>query len=356
MILRALPALAFTLHAAAAPVEITPPDLRAAQQPQVSIGERGDINVVFGRDGSIYHSVSTDEAGTFRPPVKIGALPELALGMHRGPRLAAAGERLVVSAISHQAGDLLAWTSADGGKTWTGPATVNTVPKSAREGLHALAASGPRVAVAWLDLRGSGTEIWFAISTDGGSTWQPDARLYQSPDGSICQCCAPSLAFGPRGELAAMWRNSLGGARDLYTALSRDGGGIFAPTEKLGVGTWKLDGCPMDGGGIAFPRAGGAPLTVWRRDSTLFQAQPGGREESLGAGRDAVIAATARGPTFAWQAKSGLMLLQPGASARVLDPKGTSASLAASPDGHFAALVWESGEGGSKMLKAELVR
>ena len=65
MILRTLLALACTLHAAAAPVEITPPDLRGAQQPQVAVGARGEINVVFGRDGTICHSVSTDEARTF---------------------------------------------------------------------------------------------------------------------------------------------------------------------------------------------------------------------------------------------------------------------------------------------------
>jgi len=44
-------------------------------------------------------------------------------------------------------------------------------PEAAREGLHALAASGPRVAVAWLDLRGSGTELWAALSENGGATW-----------------------------------------------------------------------------------------------------------------------------------------------------------------------------------------
>ncbi len=350
--------LILSLRAFAVSVEIVPPSLPGALQPQVAVEAKGEIHVVFGqKDGAIYHTLSTDDARTFRAPVKIGALPKLALGMHRGPRIAVAGGRVVVTAISHEGGDLLAWTSADSGVSWKGPAKVNTAPKSAREGLHAMAGSGERVAVAWLDLRNGGTELWGALSKNGGASWEPDARIYQSPDGSICQCCAPSLAFGPGGELAAMWRNSMGGARDLYTALSRDGGQTFGPTEKLGTGTWKLNACPMDGGGISFPRAEpGKPFTVWRRDSTLYRARPSAPEESLGEGRDAAIASTSRGVVLAWQSKAGLLVRLPGETPRLLDAKGGAASLAAAPDGSFAVIVWESGSKDAPVLKAEIVR
>ena len=350
--------LLWSAHAFAASVEITPPGFSGAQQPQVAVGAKGEIHVVFGqKDGVVFHTVSTDEARTFRAPVKIGALPKLALGMHRGPRIAVAGGHVVVSAISHEGGDLLAWTSTDGGVNWTGPATVNTAPKSAREGLHAMAASGERIAVAWLDLRNGGTELWGALSENGGVSWKPDARIYQSPDGSICQCCAPSLAFGPRGELAAMWRNALGGSRDLYLAFSRDGGGTFAPAEKLGTGTWKLNACPMDGGGLAFAREGpGAPITVWRREATLHLARPGEPEKTVGEGKDAALTTTARGPVAAWRSKAGLMLQLPAAAPRLLDAQGAAASVAAAPDGRFTIAVWESGDGAQRVLKAETAR
>ena len=359
MLMRVLSLIAFAASLSAAPVEILPTEQRAAQQPQVAVGAKGEIHVVFGqKDGAIYHTVSVDEARTFRAPVKIGALPKLALGMHRGPRLAVAGERVVVTAISHEGGDLLAWTSTDRGATWTGPATLNTAPKSAREGLHAMAGSGERVAVAWLDLRNSGTELWGALSKNGGASWEPDARIYQSPDGSVCQCCAPSLAFGPRGELAAMWRNALGGARDLYAALSRDGGQTFGAAEKLGAGTWKLNACPMDGGGIVFPRASdtGKPLTIWRREGTLYLASPGADEEMLGEGRDAILASTNRGVLMAWQNKSGLHVDAFREPHRILDAKGSAASAAAAPDGRFTVIVWESGSKEAPVLKAEILR
>lgn len=360
-LLRLALVLLLSLRAFAMPVEIVPPSFGGALQPQVAVGAMGEIHVVFGqKGGAIYHTVSTGETRTFRAPVQVGALPKLALGMHRGPRIAVAGGRVVVTAISHEDGDLLAWTSADGGMSWTGPAKVNAAPKSAREGLHAMAGSGERVAVAWLDLRNGGTELWGALSKNGGANWEPDARIYQSPDGSICQCCAPSLAFGPRGELAAMWRNSLGGARDLYTALSRDGGQTFGPAEKLGTHTWKLNACPMDGGGIVFLRDATEllPLTVWRRESTLYgtAASPTAREKILGEGRDAALTATTRGPVFAWQSRAGLLVRRPGLAEEILDANGSAASLAAAPDGSFAVIVWESGTKDAHLLKAEILR
>ncbi len=351
--------LILSLRAFAAPVEIVPPSLTGALQPQVAIGAKGEIHVVFGqKSGAVFHTLSTDGARTFRAPVKVGALPKLALGMHRGPRVAVAGERVVVTAITHEAGDLLAWTSTDRGVSWTGPATVNTAPKAAREGLHAMAWSGDRMAVAWLDLRNGGTELWGALSKNGGATWEPDARIYQSPDGSICQCCAPSLAFGPKGELAAMWRNAIGGARDLYLSVSGDGGQTFGPAEKLGTGTWKLNACPMDGGGLAFlPAEAGTPFTFWRRDTTLYFGRPEAPGETLGEGRDPAIATTRRGIALAWQSKAGLRIRPPGEMMpRVLDAEGSAASLAAAPDGSFAVIVWESGSKDARVLKAEIVR
>ena len=355
MLMRVLSLIAFAASLSAAPVEILPTEQRAAQQPQVAVGAKGEIHVVFGqKDGAIYHTVSVDEARTFRGPVKIGALPKLALGMHRGPRLAVAGERVVVTAISHEGGDLLAWSSTDRGVTWTGPATLNTAPKSAREGLHAMAAGGERVAVAWLDLRNSGTELWGAVSKNGGASWEPDARIYQSPDGSICQCCAPSLAFGPRGELAAMWRNAIGGARDLYSALSRDGGQTFGPAEKLGAGTWKLNACPMDGGSMTFAPAGNR-LAVWRRERTVFASEASAPEKQLTVNAAQPLAGYAgRTRLILWEASGGLML-QRGSEAPVrFAENAAAASIASGPE--TAVIAWEATVNGAKTILIDRVR
>lgn len=112
------------------------------------------------------------------------------------------------------------------------------------------------VFVTWLDLRDGGTELWSAVSPDGGATWGDNTRVYQSPAGHICECCHPSAAMDGKGRVAVMWRNWLGGSRDMYAAMSDDYGKTFAPAQKLGSGTWKLNGCPMDGGAITFDADG----------------------------------------------------------------------------------------------------
>ena len=93
-------------------------------------------------------------------------------------------------------------------------------------------------------------------------------RVYQSPDGHICECCQPVAAVDAQGRVAVMWRNWLGGTRDLYLTTSADGGKTFAAAQKLGTGTWKLNGCPMDGGAVAFNPLG-KPLAVWRRKKAV---------------------------------------------------------------------------------------
>ena len=221
---------------AAAPVEIIPPELRGAVQPQIAVAPSGRIHVVFGKDNAVFHTTSPD-GRAFSAPVKIGELDKLALRMRRGPRITATDKLVLVTAISHADGNVHAWTSADTGKTWKESGPLNTTPKSAREGLQALAGDGRGlVAAVWLDMRGKGTEPWCRVSRDGGATWGAEVSIYQSPDGHICECCVPTVAISPTGEIAAMWRNWLGGSRDLYLATSRDGR-TFTTAQKLGTDT-----------------------------------------------------------------------------------------------------------------------
>lgn len=260
----------------------------AARQPQAAVDAQGRIHIVFGRGNEVCCATSTDAGETYETST-VGKVGALALGMRRGPRVAATSKTVVVTAIGGKVGrgrdgDVLAWRSDDDGGTWTGPARINSVEGSAREGLHGMAA-GPDGAVfcAWLDLRNNRTEVRGARSKDGGLTWEADGLVYRSPEKSVCECCHPSVAFAPDGTLYVMWRNQLGGARDLYLALSSDGGKSFGAAEKLGRGTWNLNACPMDGGAVALGPKGRIE-TVWMRSGTMYAARPGEEERELGRG------------------------------------------------------------------------
>ncbi len=288
------------------------------KQPQIAV-EKDTVAVTWGSANAVYASVSTDGGRRFKPAVKVGEAPMLMLGMHRGPRIAISDGALLVSAIQGtermKDGDLVVYRSTDGGATWSKPAKLNDLPNAAREGLHGMAAQGRRVLVTWLDLRSGAMQLYGAVSEDGGQGWSENRLIYQSPDGFICQCCHPTAHIGAKGEIYAMWRNALAGSRDLWMAVSKDGGKTWSPA-KLGKGTWPLNACPMDGGGLATDERG-AVHTAWRREGTVYYAKPGEAETELGKGRNPALAATSKGAYVIWTDGPELKLKSPGSAEAV---------------------------------------
>ncbi|HTO04087.1 MAG TPA: hypothetical protein VL069_10320, partial [Opitutus sp.] len=177
----------------------------------------------------------------------------------------------------------------------------NDIPTSAREGLHDVAI-GPNgeLFVTWLDLRESGMELWSAQSMDSGSTWKKNEPVYRSPDGAICTCCQPSALYDGAGNLAVMWRNAIAGSRDMWIATRTRGADTFSTPHKRGEGSWKIDGCPMDGGRI-IGLGGGKFATVWQRAGEVFFCPEQGPEISLGEGKQPVAVVVGDTPIFVWQ-------------------------------------------------------
>lgn len=135
-----------------------------------------------------------------------------------------------------------------------------------------------------------------------------------------------------------MWRNWLDGARDMYLARSRDGI-RFSKPEKLGTGTWQLNACPMDGGGIAIVR--NRVVTAWRRDHEIFLASPGGNEWGIGEGMDVAVTAGADGVYAVWTTPAGVRALVPGSKEPIaIAPSGAFPNIVVPPNGH-PLVAWE---------------
>ena len=292
------------LSVAAEPVNLTP-ELSGAKQPQIAAGAEGNVFICFGREDAVYFLKSGNGGDSFGAPKLLGEVKQLALGMRRGPRIAASGDFVTITAISHADGNLYAWRSEDAGEKWSGPVVVNTVPKSAREGMHDLAAhKNGIVYVAWLDLRNGKTELFGAKSLDGGRDWEENRLIYRSPDGTICECCHPTVRFTPGGEVVVMWRNWLDGSRDLYRAISSDGGETFGVAAKLGTGTWPLAACPMDGGNFDISPKG--PVYAWRRERRLYLTTPGSAETPIAEGTHPIVVSAGEHLQIFWQEKGNL--------------------------------------------------
>jgi hypothetical protein len=335
-----------------------------AAQPQLAVGSDGRVWLVYGQTeaasapapgdaahsgnhsghgapaasrpaGALYVASSKDGGATFSPARKVGSIPGLMLGVRRGPRIAAHGNRLTITAIGDE---LCAISSSDGGETWSAPVTINDAPKSAAEGLHDLAAAPNGALFAtWLDIRSGHMELWGAESRDGGKSWAKNQRVYASPDKSICECCHPNALFDAQGNLAVMWRNSIEGSRDMWMTTRANGAKEFSAAKKVGYGTWKLNACPMDGGKIV-ALGGGKFAAVWQRAGEVFFARPGEAEISLGKGKQPFGVVSGGEPVVLWQEGNDLVALRnPG--------KGVAAKLAT--DARFAVAVPLPGKSGA---------
>lgn len=119
---------------------------------------------------------------------------------------------------------------------------------------------------------------------DQGKTWAKSELVYQSPDGSVCECCKPSIETDSEGNIVIMFRNNIDGSRDLHYTKSTDKGISFSVPQKLGSGTWKINGCPMDGGGLVSFGSNGV-MSTWQREGIIYTANSGQSEQMLGTGR-----------------------------------------------------------------------
>jgi hypothetical protein len=315
------------------------------REPQLAASQKL-VAMAFGSGSGVYVAISVDRGETFSKPVRVAEAAVLPLNRHRGPRIAIAGDVLVVTAVAD--GELRAWKSVDNGKTWSKAVRVNDVPAAAREGLHTLAGDGHgTLFAAWLDLRREGTRLYGAWSKNSGATWSKNVLVYESPDGTICQCCHPSAAFDNDGALDVMWRNCLDGSRDFYL-LHAGANRQFGKPEKLGNGTWKINACPMDGGGIA--HEGARAVTAWRREEDLFLDEPGQPEQKLGEGKDIALAASHDRVAALWVKDSQLHAWSEGKT-ETIARQAAFPNLVALPGGGFLAAWEENGAIETKRLE-----
>lgn len=286
------------------------------QMPAIAKDEHNNLHVVFGSGDSVMYTYSKDKGNTFSIPALIAKLPHVYAYAMRGPQIAVTDKEVIVTACTTEGNIYSFHKEIDG--SWKQGSRINDVDTIAKEGLMALSADGNNVFAVWLDLRGNKrNKIVGSKSTDGGKTWSKNILIYKSPDSTVCECCKPSVAM-QGSNFYVMFRNWLNGNRDLYLIQSADGGNSFGEAQKLGMGNWQLNGCPMDGGGLAIAENGVAQ-TVWRRQSKIYAAVPGTTEKEIGEGKGYNIETINGKNIYAWTNTDGnIVCLLPDGGEKIL--------------------------------------
>lgn len=309
--------------------------IAAGQMPNISTDNSGIVHLVYGSGDSILYSSSSDKGASFSSPTVISVLAELAASHMRGPQIATTTNGLVVTACTNQ-GNIFSFTRDETGK-WSQAIKVNDVDTVAKENLMALSADGNNTFAVWLDLRDGHNRIYGAKSGDGGKSWSKNFLIYTSPDTTVCECCKPSVVV-KGNNVYVMFRNWLNGNRALYLIQSSNGGNSFGQAQKLGDGSWALNGCPMDGGGLVISKNGNAE-TVWNRKGVIYACEPGREESKLGEGKNCTMESINGKNVYAWVEDRNVIVLKPQGKKEILG-KGQLPVIKALNNEHVLC-VWE---------------
>lgn len=309
--------------------------IASGQMPNIAKDKAGHLHLAYGMGDSIMYTYSSDKSNSFSSPSVIAILPDLFSFVSRGPQISATDKGVIVTACTSE-GNIYSYYKDNEG--WKQGARINDVDTVAKEGLMALSADGENAFAVWLDLRETKrNKIYGANSSDGGKTWSKNVMIYTSPDTSVCECCKPSVAM--HGDnVYVMFRNWLNGNRDLYVIHSSDGGTSFGQAQKLGTGSWKLNGCPMDGGGLTIHK-NGEVQTVWKREAGIYTAMPGLPEKKIGEGRGCTLETVNNKNVYAWTENGNVVFMKAEGQKEVIG-KGSQPVLKALNDDRVLC-VWE---------------
>lgn len=194
----------------------------------------------------LYLSVSRDGGASFAAPVQVNddAAPA-AHGMHS---LAVAADNLVY----------LAWL--DERNLQTKAATDNYADENlpaaepefqfvkAHHNSNQNSATKVEKPTAKLEEAEPNSEIFYAVSGDGGKTFAPNKKL----SSEVCPCCKTNLLAAPDGKIYVSWRQVLpGDFRHIAVSTLTDNGNNYSAPVIVSDDKWQISACPVSGAPMA---------------------------------------------------------------------------------------------------------
>ena len=146
--------------------ETDPKTISQGKQPQISTDTKGVIRVAYGQDDKIFCVTSTDKGLTFSKPVLVAEVPDMHLGMTRGPQIASSNRFSVITAMD-EGGNIHCFKLSHLSKKWERIGLVNDLKGTTPEGLMSIAADhADNFYATWLDTRKDDKNQIFFSSLD----------------------------------------------------------------------------------------------------------------------------------------------------------------------------------------------
>ncbi len=183
----------------------------------------GDI-----KNHNIYFSVSYDKGETFlEEDVRIDDDPD-GRAYSKGPELTAVGSNVYLAWFDNASGayDIYVASSGDAGASFREPVRVDSDAAGAAYSAWPQIAATPsgNVYVAWEDSRSGSSDIYFAVSDNSGSSFQPDVRIDGGDGDGEFGSFNPSLA-SDGNDVYVVWHDARHGeGRSIMMNYSPDGG------------------------------------------------------------------------------------------------------------------------------------
>jgi hypothetical protein len=235
-------------------------------------------------DGFIFVDNSTNKGKSFSKKVKVNKKPQ---------EVAAKGEARPKIAIGPKGNIYLTWTqglkkrfagyvwfsrSIDGGQSFEQPKIVHQDRAEITHRYDALnVASNGNITVTWVDKRDlvaakevgklyTGAAIYYAVSIDGGSSFQEEKKLADSG----CECCRIATTTKPDGTVVALWRHVFEGSERDHMIAEIPKAGELVKLTRATFGRWKIDGCPHQGAALV---RGGEDIDWWGYHMAYFDGK-----------------------------------------------------------------------------------
>ncbi len=223
-------------------------DNAAEERPDIAVNANGDLVVVWaspqdvgdgvGTDLDIFSATSTDGGQTWSEAVVVNSTAVLdTLAADSNPRVAWADETTVAvvwncdfnlggTAGSDQ--DIFVAVSTDGGDSYEDVQRINNSSSSLDDVRPAIVSNGSRLVVAWEEL-GDDTDLFCAYSNNNGATWSTEYQVNRNGFEDDGDDTDVALAYAGEDGWIAVWRSTedfegmTGTNADIFYATSLNG-------------------------------------------------------------------------------------------------------------------------------------